>query len=219
MADRRNVGGMEDQTITVVGFGRATRPPDVAEARLAVQLTRPTAAEARREAALAVDAVLAALGQAGVARDDVRTVRLALHPVYEHERGGGNRLTGHQLTNEMAVLVRDLDAVGRIVDAAISAGATTVESVSFRVADEAGLRREALSAAIADARGKAEVLAGAARVRLGPVRSLGEEVGRSGPPVPLAMRMEAAGETPVVPGDVEIVARVSTVFHIIGEAT
>jgi hypothetical protein len=35
-----------------------------------------------------------------------------------------------------------------------------------------------------------------------------------GPPIPLAMRMEAAAETPIVPGQVDIVARVIAVFEI-----
>ncbi len=205
---------MDDRTITVAGAGRATGDPDRPDARRGVQATRHAAAEARHEAAQAMDAVLAALGTAGVAAADIRTVNLALNPVYEHDRDGRSRLVGHQLTNEVVGVVRALDDVGRVVDAAISAGATSVESVTFRVADEEGLRREALAAAVRDAQAKAGVLADAAGVRLGAVRSLAEEVGRVGPPMPLAMRMEAAADTPIVPGQVDVVARVIAVFEL-----
>jgi uncharacterized protein YggE len=118
---------------------------------------------------------------AGVGPDDVRTVQVALHPTYEHDRDGRARLTGHQLTNQVVVVVRRLDDLGRIADGAIGAGATTVESVSFGVADEEPLRREALRAAVGDARAKAEALASAAGIRLGEVRSIAEETGEFGP--------------------------------------
>lgn len=207
---------MDPRTITVGGVGRAARPADQAEARLGVEISRPTATEARRDAARVLDAVLVAIAAAGAAPDEVRTAHVALHPAWEHDRDGRSRLVGHQLVNQVIVTVRRLDELGRIVDGAIGAGATTVESVSFGLADERPLRREALQAAVDDARDKAGVLAAAAGVRLGGVVSIAEDGARPAPPVPLPMmRMEAAAaDTPMLPGDVEVSAHVTIVFAL-----
>ena len=204
-----------DRTITVTGSGRASAAADRAEVRLGVQLSRPSAAEARRDGAALMDAVVAAVAAAGAGSDDVRTAQVALYPMYEHDPGGRQRLAGYQLTNQVAITVRRLEDVGRILDEAIEAGASTVESLTFALADDRPLAREALAAAVADARARAEVLATAGSVRLGEVASISEKVGRSGPPGPMFARMEAAAaDTPVVPGDVEVAASVVVVFRI-----
>src|SRR4051794_9128457 len=73
-----------DRTITVTGMGRVTLVPDVADLRLGVNITRPTAAEARDEAATAMTKVVAAIRAAGVADRDIATSTLSLQPVYDY---------------------------------------------------------------------------------------------------------------------------------------
>ena len=68
------------------------------------------------------------------------------------------------------------------------------------------LYRRALSAAVANARGKAQTLAGAAKVRLGAVRSIIES---SAGPVPLAEKAAADAATPIEPGTQRIEATVT----------
>ena len=72
----------------------------------------------------------------------------------------------------------------------------------------------ALKAAIADARAKAEVMASAAGVKLGPVQSVNaSETG--GPPVfRAAMAMKDAAATPVMGGTQELGASATIVYEI-----
>jgi len=69
-----------EHTITVTGTGRVTLTPDVADLRLGVNITRPTATEARNDAADAMTKVVAAIKKAGVADKDIQTSMLSLQP-------------------------------------------------------------------------------------------------------------------------------------------
>ncbi len=68
----------------------------------------------------------------------------------------------------------DLDRVGALIDAAVEAGANQVNGPSLGVADQEKLYRQALKAAVADARESAQVLASAAGRSLGKVTAIVE---------------------------------------------
>lgn len=81
---RDTVARVPDQrTLTVNGTSRTAAVPDEAVVRLGVQLTRPTADAARREAASVTDAVIAALLDLGIDRADIRTETVALTAAFE----------------------------------------------------------------------------------------------------------------------------------------
>jgi uncharacterized protein len=204
---------MDERTITAAGSGRVTRVPDEAEVHLGIRLERPTATTARADGAALMERVLAAVEALGIRRGDVRTAHLALGPVYDYE-GGRARAIGYQLTNQATVTVRPVDDVAGIVDAAIGAGATTLDGVSFRIADPADARREALTRAVADARDRAEALADAAGLRITGVVRITEGGGPDLPPIPVLARMETgdAAATPLAGGTTELDARVTVVF-------
>jgi uncharacterized protein YggE len=204
-----------DQTITVPGHGRVTIEPDLAEVRLGVSVSKPTAAEAREAGAAAMAAVLSAVEGAGVARSDVRTSQLSLSPEYDHSRGRP-RLVGYALANLITVTVRDLTALGRVVDAALGAGATSLDSLAFRREDPTGAEAEARAAAVSDARARATTLAEAARVSLGKV--VGVVEGPVGGPIPMPRfrlaEAQFAAATPVEAGTLDVEVSVVVSFAI-----
>jgi uncharacterized protein YggE len=203
------------RTISVHGSGRVIATPDVADVRVGVTVTRPTVAEARRDAAEVAARVLAAVTAQGVARADVRTETLTVQPDYEY-LDRGPRLRGQQVSNRFAVTVRNLEVLAGVIDDALAAGATTLDGVGFRHHDPPALEREARSIAVRDARERAELLATEAGVKLGSVVSIAE-TGAAPPPRPMAMYRMAAAEaapTPVEGGSLEIVAGVEVTFSI-----
>ena len=118
----------------------------------------------------------------------------------------------------MTVRVRDLAALGPLLDGLVDDGATQVHGTSMELAEPDAASREALGAAFAAARGRAEALAAAAGVTLGdPIRI--EEEGSGFAPMPrlMAMTKGAADEsapTEVVAGEVEITARIRAWFAL-----
>ena len=107
-------------------------------------------------------AILAAVADAGVERRDVRTTLLSVQPRYDYRENQPPVLTGYELANVVEVTVRDLARLGDVVDGTLRAGATSMDGLSFRVADPAPAEREARLRAMAAARARADVLAEAA---------------------------------------------------------
>ena len=205
-----------DKTITVTGMGRVTLTPDVADLRLGVNITRPTATAARDDAATAMTKVVAAIKAAGVADKDIQTSMLSLQPVYDYSTNGQGKLTGFQVINVVAVTVRDISKVGDLIDAAVTAGATSVDGVTFRVDNETAAEAQARTAAVADARAKADALATAAGVSIQGVSQIAENTATVPYPLPYAAGAAPAKDasTPVSPGTTEIDITVTVVYRI-----
>lgn len=208
-----------DHTISVTGTGRVILAPDVADLRLGVSVQRTTVKAARADAAKAMTAVIAALKKLGIADADIQTSGITLQPQYDYSNGGNTpRLIGYQFSNSVAVKVHKLDVLGDAIDGALAAGATTLDSVSFRVDDETRAEAQARTAAMADAKAKAQALATAAGVSITGVSSITETIA----PVPYPVFYGAAAgaavdkavSTPVQAGTNEVSVTVAVVYLI-----
>jgi uncharacterized protein len=204
------------ETIVVSGTGRVAVDPDVAELRLGVAVSRPSVAAARAAAAETMTAIIDAVLAAGVAQRDVRTTLLSVQPRYDYRDGKAPTLVGYDLNNIVEVTVRDLAGLGAVVDGSLSAGATSLDGLSFRVDDPREAERAARTAAVAEARSRAEILAEAAGVAIAGVAGIVE----GGPPPtwpqPKAQMLRAAADagTPVEAGTTEISVTVTVTFRI-----
>jgi uncharacterized protein YggE len=203
-------------TIVVNGSGRVAVDPDVADLRLGVAVARPTVGAARAAAAETMAAILAALAAAGIARRDIRTSLLSVQPRYDYRDGSAPVLTGYDLANLVEVTVRDLGILGAVVDGALAAGATSLDGLAFRVDDPREAETTARTAAVAEARARAQVLAEAAGVTLGTVVGMVEVDQLPGWPRPKAARLALAADagTPVEAGMTEITVSVTVTFDI-----
>jgi uncharacterized protein len=202
--------------IVVTGEGRVEARPDMATISLGVATEAETAAEAMAANSANMAEVLARLRETGIEERDLQTSGLSLGPRWDY--GGGTRepcLTGFSATNTLTVRVRELDALGGILDQSVRDGANTFNGLSFGLTEPQPVLDEARRRAVADARRKAELYAEAAGVTLGPILMLTES-GAIAPPQPM-MRMaaaEMADAVPVAEGEVSIEARVSITWRL-----
>ncbi len=202
-----------DKLVTVTGEATVSVAPDAAAIRIGVSSSGKSAREASDANARQMTAVLAAIKEAGVAGRDVQTSRLALQPQYDQSKTGTARLLGFQVTNQLAVKIRDIDKLPSFLDRAIAAGANEMSGIEFIVSDQSKLLDQARDDAIADARRKAELYARAAGVKVGQVVGIVEE--GSGPPQrPMAQAMRA-GAGPVAPGEQTLRATVTVSYAIV----
>lgn len=203
-------------TLSVDGTGRVKVTPDVADIMLGVRIQRDRAADAAREAAASMESVIAALREAGIADEDIQTVTLALNPVYDYNRTPA-LITGYEAANIVAIVARDLETTGDLIDAAIAAGATSIDGISFRLEDTTAVEEQARAAAVAAARAKADTLAGAAGVEIVGILAMSESYGSMPTPIYYGARAEAAMDmamTPVLAGSVEIAITVMIQYEI-----
>lgn len=203
-------------TITVSGTGEVFAAPDRATVSVGVTTEAAEAAAAMRENSAAMAAVMARLGALGIAERDLQTSSISLSPRWEGPGPADSapRITGFVASNMLTVVVRDLEALGGVLDAALGDGANTLGGLVFGIADDAALRDGARRAAVADAAAKARVLAEAAGVTLGPVQEI-VEGGDFGGPMPRArMDMAMAEAVPVAPGEVGLTVTVTMTWAI-----
>jgi uncharacterized protein YggE len=124
--------------------------------------------------------------------------------------------------NIVTIELRRTDQVGPVIDAALSAGANQINSLSFGIASPDSARRAALTVAVAKAKADADVMARAAGGSLGPlIELIAADV--YSPPVPRAMmamaKMDAAQESvPVEPGQEIVRASVSARWQFLPSA-
>ena len=205
------------QGISVSGTGEASGPPELAVLDLGVSTEGTTVKEARDAAAAAMDGVLNALDDDGVAEEDVQTTQFRIEPEYEYP-DGEQVLRGFRVTNIVEAKVRDLDRVGEVIDDVAAAGGDVVQvqSLRFTIEEPEDLRAEARREAVADARARAEDLAEQAGVNLGKPISIIESGG-----VPPSPFLEAAPferdvqqATPIEPGELEVSVTVDVTFAI-----
>jgi uncharacterized protein YggE len=204
--------------ISVTGTGRVAVAPDTALVNLGVELRAPSLVDATTEASRRMRAVLERVKALGVGERDITTVAYSVEPVMPPRRPEDEtaRIAGYRVLNVVQLRVRDLTAVGRIVEAAMGAGATTIRGVRFTTADPAKPQAQARALAVRDADAKARQLADAAGVRLGELVSLSEGVAA---PRPMGERFDVGVATatapgPVEPGQLEIVVILTAHYRI-----
>jgi uncharacterized protein YggE len=214
----RYASTMARRSVITSGQGRASRAPDLAVIRVGIQLTRPSAATARGDAAEAMHQVVAAVLAAGIPTEDARTAQLSIGPAWDYPANKPPRVAGYQATNQLQVTVSRMDDIATVLDAAVGAGATTVDGIEFRMSPglTAQASTEALAAAMADARARAAALAREAGLEVGAVRSIEESDPVGGGPRPMFARMEmaAAADTPVLAGTTDLEATVRVEFEL-----
>jgi uncharacterized protein YggE len=170
------------RSITVVGEGKVTLVPDLAEINIGAEATAETVSEAKAEVDGQVAAIVATLQDMGVQERDIRTTHYSIY----YERVPVQVLSaptpaegdsGYRVSSMMRVTVRDVDKAGDLLDAAVEAGANHVYGLTFTVSDETLWQGQARARAMDDARARAAALARLAGVSLGQVLWVSEVIG------------------------------------------
>lgn len=209
-------------SLTVAGQAHLERPADelrleVAVVTEAVEADAATATNSER-----MERVLAALSRAGLESGEATTGRFSVSPRYgprppQPQADWRPEIVGYRVDNSIQVETAKIELAGRLIDAAVRAGANSVRSISFGLADERAYRKEAIAEATAHARADALAVAEAAGVRLGRLLSARLD-DAAAPPVPVRMHAESlvatASAPPIEPGDVGIHARVTLTYEI-----
>ncbi len=182
--------------------------PDVAQVSAGVENRAPTAREAVRQNAAAMDRLVKRMKALGIPAKDIQTSNFNLSPQYRYDRDNEQQVfTGYQVNNQVNVKLRDLERVGETLDALIEAGANNVNGPYFTLEDDAEVKSAARKQAFE--RGKAMAqdyarMAGYSTVRLIEVSESFQSYGPM-PQQAMAMRVmaeSADAATPIEAGEV-----------------
>ena len=191
-------------TVTVTGTGIVEAVPDRAEASAGVETRAATARAALDANGAAMRKVIQALRAGG--GTDVTTQSVSLSTSFD-DKGSPNGFVASNIASATVAFTK----AGALIDAAVAAGANTVYGPSPSRSDADTLYREALAKAVADASGRAAVLAKAAGRELGRVTAISES---GAAPVPVFAKAAADASTPVESGLQETTASVSVTYEL-----
>jgi hypothetical protein len=203
------------RTITVTGTGLVTLTPDIAYIYIGVQTQDASASAAMSDNTAKANAIIAAIKAAGVADKDIQTTNFSVYPQQQYDDKGS--LTGilYVVNNTVYLTVRELDKLGSLLDESVTAGANTINSISFDVADKTEALAQARQAAVENARKQAIELTGATGVTLGDVQTI-SYYDSSAPMMVEYARADMAygGGAPIQSGSMQITTTVTIVFEI-----
>lgn len=199
-------GSSSSRSVTTSGHGDITVVPDQASVSAGVRTQAATAQAALSANADAMTKVIAALKQVGV--KTIQTQQVSLYPNTDRK---GN-VTGFAAQNTVTATSTIANA-GKLIDAAVNAGANTVDGPNLSLGSQSALYRRALQRAVADARAKAKALGGAGGFRVGRIVTISESSTQA--PIPFAQASKSAGaSTPIEPGTQDVTADVQVTFAI-----
>jgi len=162
------------RTLSVSGSGQAYLAPDIAYIYVGVHTENPTAADAVSQNTKQTQTVIDAIKKAGIEEKDIRTTNFSIYPQdkFDPQTGTPTGQKTYVVDNTVYVTTRKLDQLGDLLDTVVGAGANTVNSVQFDVANKAEALKQARADAVKDAEAQAKELAGAAGLSLGQIQSI-----------------------------------------------
>jgi len=205
------------RTLNVNGTGQAFLSPDIAYIYIGVHTEEDTAADAVEVNNSQTQKVISALRDAGVAANDIRTTNFSIWPNQQYGPNGQPTGTRYVVDNSVFVTVRKLDGLGDLLDSAIGAGANSINSIQFDVADKTEALKKAREEAVKDAKEQAQQLADAAGMNLGDIQTISFS---DSSPVPYMEYGKGGGgaavesTVPIQPGQLTVTATVSISYAI-----
>lgn len=206
----------EGATITVTGVASVTLKADYARVSVGVSTKAETVDAASKQNTACIHAVIDALKAAGVAEEDIATDSYSVHAEYDYSSLGGQKLNGYNVTNQLTVIIRDMEHIGATLDKATAAGANNIYNIEFLSTQSSTAQDEATSYAVQDAMRKARLLADAAGLELGGILSLTESTNGFFVTARTYDSKLAAAETgnSILPNNTSVSASVTMVFEV-----
>jgi hypothetical protein len=204
--------------LTVGGTGLVRLSPDTASINLGVATQDTDVAQAVAASNLAAEAIIEAVKALGVAPEDVRTTyfNVSPQPMFD-QNGQPTGQTNYWVNNSLVVTLRQVDQLGTVLQAAVDAGANSINGITFDLSDKSQAEEQARQAAIADARQRAERLASAAGATLGEIVSIhtgGYSYGAINYVEAASAGSAGGGTVPIAPGTFDVRIDVSLAYTL-----
>jgi hypothetical protein len=197
----------------VITSGDATvsKKPDSASLSVGVESRQSTASAAQSDLATKAAKLIARAKALGIADKDLNTSGYSVGPYYAP---GAQTISGYQASEQLQLNWHTVDTVGKALDALVQEGGATNVSVSFGLADPKAAQAEARTLAIADARSRAQAMAGAAGVKLGQVMRVSDLTASGYPSAGYAINAAAPAASQLPVGELNVTVTVEVDFAI-----
>jgi uncharacterized protein len=199
--------------VTVVGSGQVQGVPDTLTADVGIEFTAPDVTAAMNQTNDRQQAVINAVTGAGVDRKDISTTDVSLQPQYDN---AGGAISGYRASNSIRVKIHPTDSASHVLAAIVGAGgaATRINSVSYSIADDSQLVKDARARAFQDAKNRADQYAQLSGLKLGKIISISEASGATAPAPPPLRGGAMPSAVPLEPGQQTVSFSVTAVWQL-----
>jgi len=208
-------------TLTSSGSAEITTEPDKAEIFVMIETIELTAEQSKDKNAELSDRVIEALKTLGINEEGIESTSFNLYrkeryisydrePVFE----------GYALEHVIKITTTNIEETGTIVDTAVNNGANAIQGVTFTLTKEKEkeVKAQALEKAAGEAKEKANALAKSLNVKLGDIQSVSESQFYFRPFAAQGVAYDAVEEaalnTKIIAGDVDVSATVTIIYKI-----
>lgn len=164
-------GTFDTSEINITGQASRSVAPNYAILTLGITSQNTNINTAKSNNDRIMSDLISRLANLGVAKKDIYTSSISINPTSDYQ--DGKRInTGYNVSNHVTIKINNLDNIGKVVDAAVSAGANDINNLSFQNDVSQQLSDSLTTKAIQNGRHKAEVIAAALGRTLGPVKTV-----------------------------------------------
>lgn len=205
--------GDSPRQVTVVGSGHVQGVPDTLTADVSIEFTASDVTAAMDQTNARQQAVIDALAGTGVDRKDISTTDVSLQPQYDNS---GGTITGYRAGNSIRVKIHPAGSASRLLALIVGTGgdATRITSVSYSIADDSQLVKDARARAFHDAQDRAEQYAQLSGLGLGKVISISEASGAASPVPASPLRAGLPSSVPLEPGQQTVSFSITAVWEL-----
>jgi uncharacterized protein len=205
--------GDNPRQVTVVGSGQVQGVPDTLTADVGIESTAPDVTSAMNRTNERQQLVINALTGAGLDHKDIGTNEVSLQPQYDNSDG---TITGYRADNSIRVKIHPSDSASHVLAVIVDTGgdATRINSVSYSIADDSQLVKDARDRAFQDAKDRAAQYAQLSGLRLGKVISISEAPGAAPTTPPAPPRGAMPENVPLEPGQQTVNFSVTAVWEL-----
>lgn len=201
-----------EKKLKVVGRGEVSVKPDIAEVIIGVVTENEQLDVAQQVNSNTTQKVIESIKARGILPNDIQTQNYFFNIVYDFI-DGKRVFRGYEVTNNLKVIIRNINDVGKLIDTAVKNGANNISFIGFKVSNPSKYYEEALKLAVDDAQKKAISIADTLKVKLNIVPVEINELSR-GNIGPLYMDVKSASlSTPIEAGENKITADVEAIFN------
>ncbi len=205
--------------VSVTGSGVVYVSPDIAYINIGVRSQADTVVEALELNNAQAKAIKDTLIAEGIDEKDIQTSSFNVYPQSDYDSQGMIVRTYFTVENNVYVTVRDLNSIGKVLDAVAKSGANNIYGITFDVQDKTEAQSTARKLAVESAEAQAQELAAAAGVELGEVILISSSASYAQPFYGYGMGggSEGAaysGTVPIAAGQMQINAEVTMAYRI-----
>ncbi len=200
----------------IQGEGKIKVKPDIAVISLGIVTENKEIEKSQKENDLITNKVIKALKELGVDKEDIETTAYYINKTYDYV-DGKQEFRGYEVRHYLQITIRDIKKVGKAYNVAVENGANLANDIIFNVSNAEMYYLQALNLAIQNAKQKAKSMAKTLGIILNkiPIKIIEEShgYGKEEKYKTSTLSLEDSINTPIQPKDVEIIARITTVFE------